>query len=47
MAVMFEVAVPGERWEIEFYEDGNVEEYSGAAESRTVRRSSSGCFPPA
>lgn len=24
-AVMVEVAVPGERWEIEFFEDGTVE----------------------
>lgn len=24
-AVMVEVAVPGERWEVEFFEDGHVE----------------------
>lgn len=24
-AVMVEVAVPGERWEIEFFEDGSIE----------------------
>ncbi len=24
-AVMVEIAVPGERWEVEFFEDGNIE----------------------
>ena len=24
-SIMVEVAIPGERWEIEFFEDGNVE----------------------
>lgn len=24
-SIMVEIAVPGERWEVEFFEDGNVE----------------------
>ncbi len=41
-AIMVEVAVPGERWEVEFFEDGHVEveifESSGGMEGEKALR---------